>query len=45
MKETKTIISETELDNAKFDYVIDNNNTVEDLIEKIKQILIKEKII
>ena len=37
--------SETALDNAKFDYTIDNNNTIEDLIEKVKEILIKEKII
>lgn len=37
--------SETALDNAEFDYVIDNNGTIEDLIEKVKEILIKEKII
>jgi hypothetical protein len=37
--------SETALDNAKFDYTIINNGTIEDLIEKIKVILIKEKII
>jgi len=37
--------SETALDNAEFDYVIDNNGTLEKLIEKVKQILIKEKII
>lgn len=37
--------SETALDNAEFDYIIDNNDTIEDLIEKVKGILIKEKII
>lgn len=37
--------SETALDNADFDYFIDNNGTIEELIEKVKQILIKEKII
>lgn len=37
--------SETALDNYKFDYVIDNNSTIEDLIIKVKEILIKEKII
>lgn len=37
--------SETVLDNVKFDYVIDNNGTIEELIEKVKEILIKEKIL
>ena len=37
--------SETALDNATFDYTINNNGTIEDLIEKVKQILIQEKII
>ena len=37
--------SETELDHATFDYLIENNGTLEDLIEKVKQILTKEKII
>jgi hypothetical protein len=37
--------SETSLDNHKFDYEIINNGSIEDLIEKVKQILIKEKII
>ena len=37
--------SETALDNATFDYTIDNNGTIEELIEKVKEILIKEKII
>ena len=37
--------SEIALDNAEFDYVIDNNITIEELIEKVKEILIKEKIL
>ena len=37
--------SETALDTAKFDYVIDNNGSIEDLIEKVREILIKENII
>ena len=37
--------SETALDNAEFDYVIENNSTIEELKEKVKDILIKEKII
>jgi hypothetical protein len=37
--------SETALDDAEFDYEIDNNGSIEDLIEKVKEILIKEKII
>lgn len=37
--------SETALDNATFDYTINNNGTIEDLIIKVKEILIKEKII
>ena len=37
--------SETALDNAEFDYVIDNNGTIEELIEQVKKILIKEEII
>ena len=36
--------SEIALDNAEFDYTIENDGTIEDLIEKVKQILIKEKI-
>lgn len=38
-------ISETALDNAEFDYVIENDGTIGDLIEKVREILIKEKII
>lgn len=37
--------SETALDDAKFDYTIDNNDTIEELVKKIKEILIIEKII
>lgn len=37
--------SETALDLYKFDYVIDNNSTIEELIEKLKEILLIEKII
>lgn len=37
--------SETALDNAEFDYVVENDGTIEELIEKIKDILVKEKLI
>jgi hypothetical protein len=37
--------SETGLDNAKFDYELDNNGTINELIEKVREILIIEKII
>jgi hypothetical protein len=37
--------SETSLDNHKFDYEIINNSSIEDLIEKVRQILLTEKII
>ena len=37
--------SETELDNAEFDYVIDNNSDIQSLIEKVREILTKEKLI
>lgn len=37
--------SETALDNAEFDYIIDNNGTIEELIEKVREILIKENIL
>ena len=37
-------ISETALDDAEFDYVIENDCTIDDLIEKVREILIKEKI-
>ena len=38
-------VSETALNDAKFDYVIDNNGSIEDLILKVKEILQKEKLI
>ena len=38
-------ISETALDHAKFDYVIENDCTIDDLIEKVREILIKENVI
>ena len=38
-------ISETALDKAEFEYVIDNNGTIEELIEKVREILTKENII
>lgn len=37
--------SEKALDDAQFDYIIDNNGTIEELIEKVKEILTKEGII
>lgn len=38
-------ISETALDAAEFDYNVRNDGTIEDLIVKVNEILIKEKII
>jgi hypothetical protein len=43
--ETKEHPSETALDNSEFDYVIDNNGTIVQLIEKVKEILVKENIL
>ena len=37
--------SEIALDDAEFDYTIENNGTIEDLIDKVREILIKEEII
>jgi hypothetical protein len=37
--------SETALDNAEFDHILDNTGTIEQLIENVKDILIIEKII
>jgi len=37
--------SETALDGATFNYVIYNNGTIDELIDKVKEILIKENII
>jgi len=37
--------SETALDDAKFDYEIINDGTIEELIEKVREILIKQRVI
>ena len=37
--------SETAIDDAKFDYEIINDGSIEDLVEKVREILITEKII
>ena len=37
--------SEKALDNAEFDYVIQNDGTIEDLIDKVRGILVKEKLL
>lgn len=37
--------SETALDDAEFDYEIINDGSIEDLVEKVKEILIKENIL
>ena len=37
--------SETSLDTAEFDYTIVNDSTIEDLVIKVRKILVKEKII
>jgi hypothetical protein len=37
--------SETALDDAKFDYTIENDGTFDELVEKVRAILIREKII
>jgi hypothetical protein len=38
-------ISETALDNAEFNYTINNNGTIEDLVLEVQKILIKEKVV
>ena len=38
-------ISEKALDDAKFDYIVDNNSDIQSLIEKIKIILVNENIL
>ena len=38
-------LSETSLDKAEFDYVVENSGSIEELIEKVKQILIKERLL
>lgn len=37
--------SETALDNYKFEHIIDNNGTINELVEKVKEILIKTKVL
>lgn len=37
--------SETALDDATFDYTVENNGTIKELIEKVREILIKEKLL
>ena len=44
-RETHEHESETALDNAEFDYVIENDSNVEELTKQVKKILIKEEII
>lgn len=41
-RETHEHESETALDNAEFDYVIENKGTIPELAEKVREILIKE---
>jgi hypothetical protein len=38
-------LSETSLDDAEFDYTILNDGSLEDLVKKVREILITEKII
>lgn len=42
---TNNHYSETALDDARFDYTINNNGTIEELIEQVKEILLKENVI
>ena len=44
-KQDSTHPSETALDNAEFDYIINNDSTIEDLIHTVSLILKREKII
>ena len=37
--------SETALDDAEFDYVIDNDGTMEELVKKVREILVNEELI
>lgn len=43
--DTNPHLSETAIDDAEFDYEIINDGTIEDLVEKVRTILITEKII
>ena len=45
-KEARTITkAETAIDKSEFDYVIENSGSIEELIEKVRKILVTEKII
>ena len=44
-RETHEHESENSLDSATFDYVIDNNSDISSLIEKVREILVKENIL
>lgn len=39
------IESETALDNAEFDYVIENEGELVDLVSKVREIMLKENLI
>lgn len=41
----KIVKKETALDDCEFDYHIDNSGTIEDLIEKVREILVNEKLL
>lgn len=43
--DTNPHASETALDDCEFDYHIDNSGTIEDLIEKVREILVNEKLL
>ena len=38
------IESETALDNAKFDYIIENEGELVDLVSKVREIMLKENL-
>jgi len=38
-------LSEISLDGAKFDYIIENNSSIEDLVSKVRQILVSSNIL
>ena len=37
--------SETAIDKSEFNYVVDNDSDIQSLIEKVKEILIKERLL
>lgn len=45
LKSTDLHPSETALDNVEYDYVIDNDGTIQELEDKVRQILLKEGIL